>query len=223
MRINRYIAFCTDYSRRGADELIKNSQVTVNDELLDDLSYQVKDSDTVKINGELIEPQHFVYYAVNKPVGYTSTTFDNHADKLVTELVPALPTVFPVGRLDKNSTGLIILTNDGEFSQKIQHPSFGHEKEYTIMTRKPFYKSDKEILKNGIKLEEGRAYFDDIKIVNNHEIRVVIHQGWKRQIRRMFSEIGFDRIELCRVRIQKLHLGNLKEGQYKIIRPEDVI
>ena len=223
MRINRYIASCTDYSRRGADELIKKSKVTVNDGILDDLSYQVKDTDTVKIDGEVIKPQRFVYYAVNKPAGYTSSTLDYNAEKLVTELVPNSPAVFPVGRLDKNSTGLIILTNDGAFSQKVQHPSFEHEKEYVVVTKKSFHKSDKETLEKGIELEEGRAYFDNIKIVNNHEVRVVMHQGWKRQIRRMFSEIGFDKIELHRVRIQKLDLGFLKQGQYKVIKPEDVI
>ena len=223
MRINRYIASCTDYSRRSADELIKKSKVTVNEKPLNDLSYQVQDTDVIKINGEAIQLQHFVYYAVNKPAGYTSTTSDCHAEKLVTELVPSAPSVFPVGRLDKNSTGLIILTNDGAFSQQVQHPSFQHEKEYIVITNKVFHKSDKKSLENGIELEEGRAYFNNIKIINSHEIHVIVHQGWKRQIRRMFTEVGFGRIKLHRIRIQKLHLGNLKEGQYKVIRPEDVI
>ena len=109
------------------------------------------------------------------------------------------------------------------FSQKVQHPSFQHEKEYIIKFSKPFHKSDKEKLEKGIELEEGRAFFDNIKIINNHEVRITMHQGWKRQIRRMFSEIGFDNIELHRVRIQKLKLGLLKPGQYKVIKPEDVI
>ncbi len=223
MRINRYIAASTDLSRRQADEVIKENRATVNGKVLKDFSYQVNLEDTVTIDGEEIKPQHLVYYALNKPHGVTSSTADAHADTLVTDLVPDTPPVFPVGRLDLNSTGLIILTNDGAFAQKIQHPSFQHEKEYVVKLKESFHKSNKDKLEAGVELEEGVAKFDDIKIINNTEVSVTLHQGWKRQIRRMFEGIGFKRIELHRVRISKLKLGLLKLGQYKIIKPEDVI
>jgi len=223
MRINRYIAASTEFSRRQADDIIKQGRVLVNDKVLTDLSYQVSLTDLITINGEEIKPQHLVYYAINKPKSVTSSTADRHADILVTSLVPEIPPVFPVGRLDLDSTGLLILTNDGVFAQKIQHPSYQHEKEYIIKLAKPLSKSSKDKLIQGIELEEGLAKFDNINFTHNLAIRVTMHQGWNRQIRRMLAAVGCRQIELQRVRIGKLKLGLLKPGQYKVIKPAYVI
>jgi len=239
IRINKFLAEQGLGSRRGVEFFIKNKKVKINNkpaQLSDRVNTEI---DIVEFNGKVIKPKtEFVYYAVNKPVGYTSTVRDEHADKLVTDLVPKESMVYPVGRLDKNSRGLIILTNDGELANKLTHPRFEHEKEYEVKLksknekRKTTTKNLKlqiSRLKNGVKLEEGLAKADKIEIMEKNEkrnyaiIRVVLHQGWKRQIRRMSERVGLGVIDLKRIRIGKLELGDLEEREYKKISRNDII
>lgn len=216
MRINKYIASCTKVSRRKAEELVLTGKVKVNDEVARDLSTQISESDKVYLNDKLITPQKFVYYALNKPVGYTTTTADPHAKKIITELVPKYPPVFPVGRLDKNTSGLILLTNDGDFAQKMTHPKYEKEKKYIVETDKALSEKSLDKLRNGIRLDDGITAPAEIKIIGNKKYSITIHEGKNRQIRRMIEAVDAKVISLKRIRIGDFELENLKEGEYKI-------
>lgn len=214
MRLNRYIASCTHYSRRQADQLIAERRVTVQEIIVVDFSYQVAAGDIVKIDGAVIAPARLVYYIVHKPMGYVSTTKKTQAKKIVTDLVPSMPPVFPVGRLDKDSRGLMILTNDGTVAHELMHPKFLHQKEYDVTYTAPI--TDKQInaMQTGIALTEGLAKADAIKRVTAHRIQITLHQGYNRQLRRMAAAVGNEVQDLCRIRIGGIQLGGLPPGKY---------
>lgn len=248
IRLQKFLSNSGYCSRRKAEELIKAGKVKIiiNCEepkvhLRGGLSKVAKigdkinpENDIIKINGKIIKPQKkYIYYALNKPVGYTSTVRDKHAKRTVLDLVSKNPRIYPVGRLDKNSEGLMILTNDGELANKLTHPRFEHEKEYLVKCQISNVKCQIKIiikkLKKGIRLKEGLAKFDKIEIISIDQkkhtvlIKVVLHQGWKRQIRRMCERVGLSVLDLKRIRIGKLELGDLEKGKYKIIKKEDII
>lgn len=218
-RINKYIASCTGYSRRKAEELVLTGKVKVNNEVVRDLSTQISESDKVYLDGKAINPQGFVYYALNKPVGYTTTTSDPHAKKLITNLVPKEPPVFPVGRLDKNTSGLIFLTNDGNFAQKMTHPKYEKEKEYIVETDKVLSEKSLGKLRGGIRLDDGITAPAEVKVIGNKKYSIIIHEGKNRQIRRMIEKVGTNVVTLKRIRIGDFKLENLEEGKYKIVNP----
>src|SRR3990167_3355064 len=189
LRINKFLSQSGVASRRRADILVKNKKVTINSQNAN-LGDQVNpENDIVVVDGKIIKStEKYIYYAVNKPVGYTSTVRDLYAEKTVLDLVPKEPKVYPTGRLDKNSHGLIILTNDGELTNKLTHPKYRHEKEYLIRiqdTRNKIqtnFKSQISKLQKGIRLEEGLAKFDQLEVLeinqekNTALFRVVLHQ-----------------------------------------------
>lgn len=235
IRINKFLSSSGITSRRNADKLLKMGLVSINDQIIKTPGIKVDpDLDTVRVGKKTIKPKtniKKVYYILNKPVGYVCTTKDKFNKKLITHLTPKNPRVYPVGRLDKDSEGLIILTNDGDFTQKITHPSFNHEKEY-VVTVSPKNKQHNpqsiiDIIQKGIRLEEGIAKFDKIKLINaknnTYTFSVILHQGWNRQIRRMFTSIGYEVSNLKRIRINKLKLENLSSGKYRKILPNEVI
>ena len=219
MRINKYIASCTGYSRRKAEELILSGKIKVNDKVVHDLGRQIETVDKVYLDGKLISPNNFFYYALNKPVGYTTTTSDPHAEKIITELVPKNPPVFPVGRLDKNTSGLILLTNDGDFAQKMTHPKYEKEKEYIVETDNPLSAKSLELLRKGIQLEDGMTAPAKVKVTGDKKYSITIHEGKNRQIRRMIERVGTRVMTLKRIRIGDFELGDLKEGKYKNFNP----
>ncbi|MDO8507782.1 MAG: pseudouridine synthase [bacterium] len=219
MRINKYIASCTKTSRRKAEELVLTGKVKVNDEVTRDLSTQIGESDKVYLDGKMIAPQEFVYYALNKPVGYTTTTSDPHAKKIITDLVPNDPPVFPVGRLDKNTSGLIILTNDGDFAQKMTHPKYEKEKEYIVETDNFLSEKLLDKLRHGVELEDGKTAPAKIKATGSKKYSMIIHEGKNRQIRRMIEAVGAKVITLKRIRIEDFELEDLAEGEYKTFLP----
>lgn len=223
IRLNRYLASCTNLSRRQADSFIRRGDVTVNDELRKDLGCQITQTDIVKVHDKIITPWQKVYYFVNKPIGYTCSVNDDYAQKLVTELVPANPPVFPVGRLDRDSRGLMIMTNDGELAQKLTHPKFKKEKEYVVAIDRKLSQGDIEKLKKGVSLEQGIGKFDSIEHITNNEYRVIIHQGLKRQIREMLKKQGYRVKDLVRVRIANIRLLDLAEGKYRKISKSDIM
>ncbi len=213
--LQQFIAQTTHLSRRQATQLIKSAKVKLNGKI-GELGQKVNPlKDKIEINNKLIKPQEDkIYYLVNKPLGYTSTFKDKHAKHKVTDLVPKQPKVWPVGRLDKDSTGLIILTNDGELTHKLTHPSFKHPKEYLVTLNKPIQPSLLSTLTKGVKLKEGIAKADKVRKINNQKLSLILHQGWNRQIRRMLSNCRYQVINLERIRIDNLKLSNLKPGQY---------
>ncbi|HRY63526.1 MAG TPA: pseudouridine synthase [Patescibacteria group bacterium] len=203
-------------SRRKAEEFIRLGQVEVNGQLAS-LGLKVDSlKDKIKVAGHsLASPDKKVYYVVNKPIGYTCTSSDRHAAKKITDLVPHVPKVWPVGRLDKDSRGLIILTNDGDLTYQLTHPKFEHVKEYLVILDKPITPELLLKLKQGVKLEEGVAKADSLKKVSPTKLSIVIHQGWNRQIRRMLGACGYRAVDLVRIRIGKIKLEELREGEYK--------
>ena len=203
-------------SRRKAEGLIRAGQVKVNGQAAV-LGAKIDPAeDQITVAGQpLGSAGKKVYYLVNKPIGYVCTVSDVHASKRVVDLVPKIPKVWPVGRLDKDSRGLIILTNDGDLTYRLTHPKFEHEKEYLVTLDKEIMSALLLGLKRGIKLEEGIAKVDNIKKISPIKISLVIHQGWKRQIRRMVQACGYKVADLIRIRIGKTKLGDIRNGEYR--------
>lgn len=243
IRLNKFLSQCGICSRRKADELIKLGKIKINDKIAKLGDKIDPNHDKIEYQGKIIKPikKSYVYYAINKPVGYISTSDDPHAQKTILELVSKNPRVYPVGRLDKNSQGLMILTNDGNLADLLTHPRYEHEREYNVKckislghTRDKqitieYIKNKTEKMKSGIKLSEGTARFDKIDLLsfshkkNEINLQIIMHQGLKRQIRRMCEKVGLEVVKLKRVRIGKLTLDDLKEGKYKIVEKKDII
>lgn len=228
MRINKFIAQSGYCSRRNADELIKNSKVYVNGTILLDLSYQVNDTDIVEVEGKKINlKEDKIYIALNKPIGYASTVKDKFADKKVVDLIKSDTRVYPVGRLDKDSHGLLILTNDGEFTYELTHPKFEHKKIYEVLVKGKPNKTEIKQLKDGIlldgyKLKKSKIEFIE-NIKNDTKYRVTIFEGRNRQIRRMFDFINHPVLDLKRVQIGNYKMDNsLKSGEYKLLKSKDL-
>lgn len=235
-RLNKYIAECGYSSRRKADELIENGFVSVNGKIVTENPFFIEsDSDIVEVEGKSINlPEEFVYYMVNKPEGYVSTVSDPHATMTVCDLVPSEPRVFPVGRLDVDSCGLILLTNDGEFANILTHPSFDHEKEYEVFAswniKFPGKKKAKKLLSkmaNGI-LIDGKMTRE--AVVESRRIdetgilfRIILKEGRKRQIRKMCSTLGLEVKNLKRIRIGKFILEDLIPGDYVKVNKSDIL
>jgi 23S rRNA pseudouridine2605 synthase len=213
-------------SRRKVEELIKAGLISVNGKVEKNLSRDIKpDDDKVLYKGKIITPERQVYYLVYKPRGYSSTVSFRTAQKPVIDLVPRGERIFPVGRLDVDSEGLMILTNDGAFANKLLHPKFKHEKEYLVQVRLP-QKNTTEILNHAIRLFKCGVVLDGYHTVpaqamvvsqsqGQATFRIVLKEGRKRQIRRTMEKAGLKVLNLRRVRIDKWQLGKLKPGEYK--------
>lgn len=231
MRLQKFIAANSSYSRRKAEALIANCKVKINGKTQCEPGITIDpEKDQVKVDDILIEPTiEKTYIALNKPAGYTSTKEDVHAEKTVMDLVP-FDDIHPVGRLDRDTTGLLLLSNDGDFTYKITHPKFEHEKEYIVHLENILNTKDQEILEKGIMLygkKTAECKITKIHKENNGEemtvvCHIIIHEGRKRQIRRMFEEIGNKVIYLKRIRIGEIHLSDLKEGEFRKLTPVEI-
>lgn len=228
MRINKFIAQSGYCSRRKADELIKNSKVYVNGNLLENLAYQVNNDDIVEIDGNRInKKEDKLYIAINKPIGYTSTIKDKYADKKVVDLIKIKTRIYPVGRLDKDSHGLLILTNDGKFTYELTHPKFHHKKIYEVVVKGKPSNEDIKKLTNGIildgyKLKKSKILLERI-IGNNARYNVTIYEGRNRQIRKMFESINHPVLDLKRIQIGDYKMSDeLKSGDYVILNKNDL-
>jgi pseudouridine synthase len=224
MRINAYLSKAGVSSRRKADVLIESGKVKINGQLAK-LSDQVKDEDVVTVEGEEVRAKQNRYYLLYKPVGYTSTVDDEHAEKKVIDLIPDNKGLFPVGRLDKDSEGLIIITNDGEFAQKLIHPRFDHDKEYEVHVKLPFKDRTKKLedalkfFKCGIRLDDKKTQPAQISLIAQEgqiaKFKIVLKEGLKRQIRRTFEKAGLNVVKLKRTRISSYLLDDLLPGDFK--------
>ena len=219
MRLNKFLSKAGLGSRRYCDELIANGKIIINDKTVDKMSYIVDlDNDTVIYENKIVKLiEHAITIAFNKPTGYVCSKNPQGDDKPVYDLLPTeYEKLFYVGRLDKNTEGLLILTNDGELCQYLTHPSHKIEKEYHIWLDKPINEKDIMRLMNGVKLEEGIAKAHNIhNYKNDNKISITLKQGWKRQIRRMLNELDYKIRRLLRVRIGDLNLYNLPSGKWK--------
>ncbi len=228
MRINKYIASAGLASRRGADELIKNGNVRVNGAVLTEPGYDVQEGDVVLVNGRPVESsEKLVYYALNKPAGFITTASDEQGRPTVLDLMTDVTVrVFPVGRLDGASTGLLIMTNDGSLSYHISHPKNKVWKSYKVLIDGAISLDKIEELKNGVDIGGYTTKPAEVELKKQTKgtslLEMKISEGKNRQIRRMIKAVGFNVIELQRTAIGKVQLGRLKEGGYRKLSKEEV-
>lgn len=225
MRINKYIAKTGFASRRKSEEYIKNGKVFVNGNKLEDLSYQVKETDEVKIDGKILKIQKNFYYKLNKPLGYISSNYDPHNEKDLNKLLDIDERFFCAGRLDKDSHGLMIITNDGKITNKIIHPSKKIDKIYIVKVDKKLTAYQEKIFMDGVKLSQKEITSDTkISLIDKEKItyKVTIHQGYNRQIRRMFEYFKIKVLDLKRIKIGQICLDDLKDGDYKKLSKKEV-
>lgn len=227
IRLNKYIANAGICSRREADELIKQGLVKVNGKIVTEMGYQVEKTDKVSFDGQNLTPEKPVYVLLNKPKGYISTTKDEKARKTVMDLVAnASPyRLYPVGRLDRPTTGLILLTNDGHMTKKLTHPSSDVKKLYHVTLDKKLTKTDMDTILEGLQFEEGTAIVDKISYIDGkprNEVGVELHIGWNRIIRRIFQRMGYEVEALDRVIFAGLTKKNIKRGNWRILTEQEI-
>ena len=223
MRLNRYLAQSGVASRRAVEEVILAGRVTINGAVCTELSRQVAPTDSVKVDGKLVRPAESIYVLLNKPVDYVTTRSDDRARPTIYELLPRnFHQLAHVGRLDIDSEGLLILTNDGDLTLRLTHPRYKMPKEYLVTLDREFAMTDIPKVKKGVYLAEGRARFDSLTKLNSRQVRVVLTQGLTRQVRRMFAAIGYKVRRLQRTKIGPLSDTALKPGEYRPLRPAEV-
>ena len=230
-RLNKFIASAGYCSRRKADELIENGKVSVNNKIITELGFQVKSHDKVTVDGNIIKPLKLEYYRFYKPAGYITTSDDEKGRKTIYDVIPPeLKNLKPVGRLDKDSTGLIIMTNDGELINDMTHPSVKIPKIYLVQVNSKIMPSDGEKMSMGIEIETDNgvlktAYAEvfPVEITNkNSTVQVTLYQGLNRQIRKMFAKLGYEVVSLKRIQHATITLTGLKKGQVKPMKPKQV-
>ena len=226
-RLSKYLADCGIWSRRKCGDLITSGRIEVDGQKITDLSFKVSSSSKVLLDGELIKPQEKIVIALNKPPGYLSTVSDEFGRKTVLDLVKNIKVrLYPAGRLDMDSSGLIILTNDGELVYNITHPKFMIPKTYQLTISRNISKRDLEILIAGINIDNRKLKPTEVSIVKTGSsyqiLKIQIHEGRKRILRRVMAHLGYGVLGLKRVRIGDLGLGELKEGQYRILENADI-
>ena len=226
-RLNKYIASSGLCSRRKADELIESGVVQVNGKNVTELGYSVQNKDKVFVNGKIIHPVKHEYYRFYKPAGYITTSDDEKGRKTIYDLLPEnLHHLKPVGRLDRESTGLIILTNDGDLINDLTHPSVKVPKLYRVAINGKITQNDIDKMYKGIEIEPNKmayAQVDVLEIDNTHTVmEILLYQGLNRQIRRMFEYLGFEVVSLKRIQHAIFNLDGLKRGEFKPIKPRQI-
>ncbi len=226
MRLNRFLAQSGLCSRREADDFITAGLVTVNGQIVTQLGTKVLPTDEVKFNDSRVQGEKKVYLVLNKPKGYVTSLDDPHAGKTVMELVQGACTerIYPVGRLDKNSLGLLLFTNDGDLTKQLTHPAFRKKKIYQVSLDKPLTRADMDRIAEGITLEDGEIFADEISYVkdNKQEVGIEIHSGRNRIVRRIFEFLGYTVTKLDRVYYAGLTKKNLKRGAWRFLSREEV-
>lgn len=226
-RLNKYIASSGLCSRRKADELIESGVVNVNGKIVKELGFQVGPKDKVFVNKVLVHPKKLEYYKFYKPAGYITTSDDEKGRKTIYDVIPKeLSELKPVGRLDKDSTGLLIMTNDGDLINQLTHPSVKVSKVYIVSVEGKVAVNDLETLYKGIEIEKGKIAYADAQIIefdkNTTMLQVVLTQGLNRQIRKMFDFLGHPVVSLKRIQHATISLEGLKRGQIKPIKPAQI-
>jgi len=227
VRINKYISNSGICSRRDADKLIQEGRVKINGTVISEMGIKVQETDEVRFNNKVISPQNFSYVLINKPKDYISTMEDPENRKTVMQLVQnaCSERVYPVGRLDRNTTGLLLLTNDGDLSQKLTHPSYKMKKVYQVELDKPLTAFHFDEIAKGIKLEDGLAPVDDIVILDQSKklIGIQIHIGRNRIVRRIFEHFDYEVVKLDRTLYGSLTKKDLPRGKWRLLTEREVI
>lgn len=228
VRLNKYIANAGICSRREADVLIAAGSVKVNGEVMTQMGYQVKPGDVVSYGGETLRSEAKRYFLLNKPKGFITTLDDPQERQTVMMLMDGAcnERIYPVGRLDRNTTGLLLFTNDGELAKKLTHPSTQVYKIYQVELNKPVTKEDMRQMLEGIELEDGPIHVDDVQYVETANDRRVVgvelHSGRNRIVRRIFEHLGYDVHKLDRVVFAGLTKKDLPRGRYRELTPQEV-
>lgn len=227
IRLNRFIANSGVCSRREADELIKNGMISVNSRKITDLGTKVTLADDIRYKGKKLSAEKKVYVIMNKPRGYVTTVKDPHAGHTVLDLlgdsVPAR--VYPVGRLDKDTTGVLLLTNDGELTGKLTHPGYNRSKIYHVFLNKPLVKEDLSRLTDGIELDGENVSADAVSYVDQSDrtqVGIEIHSGQNRVIRRLFESMGYRIKKLDRVYFAGLTKKNVQRGKWRYLSEKEI-
>ncbi len=227
IRLNRYIANSGLCSRREADEFIIMGLVTVNGKVVTELGHKVNRTDEVRYEDKVLRAEKPVYILMNKPKGYLTTTKDPRERNTVMQILGSTvkERVYPVGRLDRNTTGLLLLTNDGDLADKLMHPSYNVKKIYKVELDKAITKADFKKIQEGVHLEEGRAVVDDLAIISDDgkTVGVELHIGWNRVVRRIFESLQYDVVKLDRSLYAGLDKKDLPRGHWRFLKKEEII
>ncbi len=227
LRLNKAIASSGLCSRRKADELIESGVVKVNGKTVTELGFSVSEKDRITVNGEPLKKQNLVYIKYYKPAGYITTMSDEKGRKTIYDILPPeLKELKPVGRLDKESTGLLILTNDGDFINKMTHPSIKIPKVYRVCAEGKMNAEHLLRMAKGIEIEKGKIAYADASIVEfegkNTVLQIILYQGMNRQIRKMLDSLGHSVISLKRISHGTINIQGMKKGQFKYIKPREI-
>ena len=227
IRLNKYISNAGVCSRRDADKLIGEGLVTVNGEVVTELGRKVSLDDEVCFDGKQLNPEKKVYLLLNKPKGFATTVDDPHVDRTVMQLVEGAckERIYPVGRLDMQTTGLLLFTNDGELAKKLTHPSYEREKIYHVQLDKDLAPDDLIRIKKGFDLEDGFIAADDVQMIDPDDYRQVgieIHSGKNRIVRRIFNHLGYQVVKLDRVLFAGLTKKDLPRGRYRFLTLQEI-
>ena len=230
MRLNRYISLCGIASRRKSETFITERRVTINDVIVDSLAIQIDmEKDIVRLDGKEIKPaSKNRYYLMNKPVGVIVSRGDTHGRKTVFDFLEADTLgVFPVGRLDFNTSGVLILTDDGEMAFRLTHPSFGVEKVYRAEIRGLISNDDIAAIKTGVVLEDGKTSPAKIIVFDRNDyasvVEITLHEGKKRQVRRMFDALGHRVKKLERISFGNIKKESLQPGEYRALTGKEIV
>ena len=221
-RLNKYIASCGVCSRRKSDELISSGKVKVNGQVVTNLGEKVSSKDIVEVDNKLIQKEEKkVYIVLNKPRGYVTTNSDEYNRKNVIDLIDEDVRVYSIGRLDKDTEGLLLLTNDGEFSNKVMHPRNKIEKTYIVTTDTNVTNEQLEKLRNGVDIGDYITRPAKIKRIGNDKVQIIISEGKNRQVRRMCDSVGINLLNLRRIQVGNILLGNLQSGKYRYLTAKE--
>lgn len=227
IRLNKYLASSGICSRREADEFITAGLVSVNGKLVTELGMKISPGDVVKYNGETLREERKVYIVLNKPKDYVTTVEDPHAKKTVLDLVKGAckERIYPVGRLDRNTTGVLLLTNDGELTKRLTHPKFEKLKIYHVFLNKNIRPADMEKISTGINLEDGLIKADNVSYadpVDKTQVGIEIHSGRNHIVRRIFEHLGYEVVKLDRVYFAGLTKKNLHRGEWRFLNEKEI-
>jgi 23S rRNA pseudouridine2605 synthase len=222
VRLVKYLAHSGVASRRAAEELITAGRVSVGGEMVTDPARDVGEGSGVEVDGRPIAPEPREVWALNKPAGVVSTAREPGPRRAVTDLVDSERRLYPVGRLDADSTGLILLTNDGELANRLTHPRYGVPKTYRMVLARPPGEREIEKLRAGVRLDDGPTATAEVERRGARELEITIREGRKRQLRRMAEAVGHRVEALTRIRFGPLELGDLRPGEARRLSPEEV-